>query len=249
MGAVAYARSVPSFSERVQSLLDRVDYRLAVSEEEKDAIYRLRYDAYLKEGAIQPNFGRRLSDAYDDSDNGWIVGVHVDGCLVSSMRIHLGMPGMTDMVATNTFAEHVQPLLADGKKIIDPTRFVVDPAAARLYPELPYATVRIGHMATEYFQADVVLATVRTEHQAFYKRVFGHKVVCEARPYPTLIKPLSLMVLDYQAERERIVQRYPFFRSTFFERRALFDADAAATWRRVGDTETAQPAEVAALAS
>ncbi len=31
------------------------------------------------------------------------------------------------------------------------------------------------------------------------------------------------MSLDYQAERERIVARYPFFRSTYFERRMLFE--------------------------
>ena len=109
-----------------------------------------------------------------------------------------------------------------GKVIIDPTRFVVDPQAARVYPELPYVTVRVGHMAAEHFDADIVLATVRAEHQAFYKRVFGHTTVCPPREYPTLIKPLSLMMLDYPAERDRIARRYPFFTSTAAERASLY---------------------------
>jgi hypothetical protein len=38
-----------------------------------------------------------------------------------------------------------------------------------------------------------------------------------------LIKPISLMVLDYPAMRDGVHERYPFFRSTVFERRMLFE--------------------------
>ena len=58
---------------------------------------------------------------------------------------------------------------------------------------------------------------------ALYRRVFGHKLVCEARHYPLLAKPISLMMLDYFAERDRVNRRQPFFRTTFFERRMLFE--------------------------
>ena len=36
------------------------------------------------------------------------------------------------------------------------------------------------------------------------------------------------MALDYAMARERVLQRYPFFRSTFFERRMLFGRAPAA---------------------
>ena len=221
MVALAVAQPL-SLAERVAHQLQNAEYRRAVTDQDREAIFRLRYDAYLKEGAIQPSFGRSFSDRYDDLDNGWIVGIHIDGRLVSSMRIHVGTSDFPDMVATNVFPEYVRPELAAGKVIIDPTRFVVDPATARTYPELPYLTVRIGHMAAEHFNADLVLATVRAEHQAFYKRVFGHSTVCPPRPYPTLIKPLSLMMLDYPATRREIMRRYPFFASSAGERSALF---------------------------
>ena len=211
-----------SLAERAQALLQRTSYRRADTDEEREAIFRLRYEAYLREGAIKPSFGRSFSDRYDDLDNGWNVGLHVDGRLVSAMRIHVGTQDVPEMVATDVFGEFVRPELEAGKILIDPTRFVVDPQMARVFPELPYLTVRVGHMAAEHFAADTVLATVRAEHQAFYKRVFGHAVVCPPREYPTLIKPLSLMMLDYPAERERILRRYPFFASSLAERTAIY---------------------------
>jgi hypothetical protein len=66
---------------------------------------------------------------------------------------------------------------------------------------------------------------VRAEHQAFYRRTFNHRPICEPRPYPLLAKPISLMTVHYPAVADQVHQRYPFFRSTFFERRMLFDRD------------------------
>jgi hypothetical protein len=77
----------------------------------------------------------------------------------------------------------------------------------------------------------MLLATVRVEHQAFYRRVFGHRVICDARHYPSLTKPISLMALDYPTARDRVLQRNPFFRSSLFERRMLFSSSAAVALR------------------
>lgn len=222
MGAVALASTL-TFTDRVMQLLERVDYRRADTEEEREAIFRLRHDAYVKEGAIQPNIRRSLSDGYDQMDNAWTFGLHIDGKLVSSIRLHVSSPGYPDVPAAHVFPEFVRPEIETGKTVIDPTRFVADPHCAGRYPELPYVTVRLGYMAAEFFNADFVLATVRSEHRAFYKRVFGHDTICDPRPYPTLTKPIVLMSLRYPPARNRIVQRYPFFRSTYFERRMLFE--------------------------
>ena len=189
MSLVAYTRGTPTFSERVLDLSDKVDYRQALTDDERDAIYRLRYDAYMREGAIAPNFGRRLSDRYDDLDNAWIFGVFVEGKLSASIRLNISSPATPEIPAMGVFADILEPIVASGKTVIDPTRFVVDQAAAKQYPELPYLTVRIGWMAGEYFSADMILATVRTEHQAFYKRIFGHELLAAARDYPSLKSP------------------------------------------------------------
>jgi hypothetical protein len=226
MAAVALG-STPSFNDRASQLLERLDYRRADAVADREAIFRLRYEAYLREGAIAPAFGKRLSDDYDDMPNAWIYGIYVDGRLASSIRLHVASERSHALPGNRVFADVLQPELAAGRTVIDPTRFVADYTLARRYPELPYLTVRLGWLAGEFFGADLILATVRAEHQAFYKRVFGHRPVCDPRPYPSLQKPISLMTLDYPAMKDRVHQRYSFLRSTFFERRMLFERAAA----------------------
>ena len=209
--------------KRKVGLLDEVDYRLAETEAEKEAIYRLRYRAYLHEGAIEPRADQRLTDRFDNLPNSWLFGIHLDGELTSSIRISLATRDNDDTPAVDAFRDLLEPELARGKVIVDPNRFVADPVSRTKYPELPYLTVRLAYVACAHFKADIGTATVRKEHQAFYRRVFMHNVLCAPRPYPTLTKPLCLMVVDYPTMCEKVFQRYPFFRSSAFERRMLFE--------------------------
>jgi N-acyl-L-homoserine lactone synthetase len=236
MGAVAFARSAPSFAERIRTLIDTVDYRLAVTDAEKEAIYRLRYNGYLWEKAILPNFGRRLSDKFDDLDSSWIFGVFIGGELASSIRITVATAAHPLSPGVETFPDALARELAGDKVLVDPTRFVVDREMSRRYPDLRYATTRIAVMAAEHFGADLLLASVRTEHQPFYHRTFGHEVVREAREYPTLIKPLSLMASDFPRQRDAMMVRYPFFRSTYFERRMMFESSRNVRWEETPAT-------------
>ncbi len=223
MSVVALAREPSTFAERGQALLERLDFRRAETEEEREAIFRLRYDCYLGENAIVPNFERRFTDPFDEKGNSWLFGLHLDDRLVASMRIVVATKEFPELPAMWSFGVELMPELEAGKIVIDPTRFVVDKSVSRDHPHLAYMTARVGWIAGEYFQSDMILATVRREHQAFYRRVFNYQLVCDPRPYPTLLKPLSLMTLDYFAERDRVNRRYPFFRSTFFERRMMFE--------------------------
>jgi hypothetical protein len=225
--SVLAAEAPVSFVDRVDRLLQRVDYRRADTVEERDAIFRLRYEAYLREGAIAPRLSEEFSDPFDDEANAWIFGVYIDGQLASSIRLNITLPGATRFPTLDVFPDLLRNDVLAGTRFVDPTRFVADRAASRLYPELPYVTVRLPWMASEYFNTDVLLAAVRPEHQAFYKRLLGHQAICPPRPYPHLQKPISLMTLDYRAAREGVHRRYPFFRSTYFERRMLFERGLA----------------------
>jgi hypothetical protein len=220
---VASERSRPSFGESIWDLLDRADIRRADSADQQEAIFRLRYQAYLEEEAVQPNRDHRFTDPYDDSGNAWIFGTYVDGELASSIRLHVASHDCPVMPSLDVFGDHLRPLLDAGAIIIDPTRHVVARRVQHRYPYLVYLTMRLGWISGEYFGAGFILAAVRTEHQGFYRRIFGHRVVAPAREYPLLEKPISLMVLDFQNAREPLYRRYPFFRSTHVERRALFE--------------------------
>lgn len=212
-----------SFSKRLNGYLQDVDYRVAASTEDRERIFRLRYKAYLKEGAIRPNADETFHDAYDDLDNCWIFGIHMDGKLVSSIRFHVISRQARKGPALDVFPDIVAPMLDKGYTIIDPTRLVVDEQASKLHPELPYVTMRVACMASEYFEARYCLATVRREHQAFYQRIFRFEKVCEPRPYPTLLTPISLVAGDMARVRDDVAERYPIFVSSFTERRMLFE--------------------------
>jgi N-acyl-L-homoserine lactone synthetase len=212
-----------SFSDRVAKLLDRIDYRRADSIEQREAIFRLRYQAYLRDGTISPNSAKSFSDHYDDTDNAYLFGLYVDGELVSSIRIHVATKERPYFPTLEVFPEYLRPELDAGKIIIDPTRFVADERLSRIHRALPYATLRLCGMTARYFGADMLLAAVRAEHQAFYRRVFQHRMVWAPRPYPLLAKPISLMTIDYRTVADQVHRRYPFFNSTFFERRILFE--------------------------
>jgi N-acyl-L-homoserine lactone synthetase len=206
-------------------LLDRVEYRLADTAAEREAIYRLRYRAYLLEGAISPRDDQRLTDKFDELPNSWIFGVYVDDQLASSIRISVATQTTPLTPAVEAFGDLLEPELAQGKVIVDPNRFVADPDNRKAIPELPYLTVRLGYVACGHFNADLGTATVRAEHRAFYRRVFLQQAQCEPRPYPTLTKPLCLMAAHYPSVRDRIFERYPYFRSSALERQSLFARD------------------------
>jgi hypothetical protein len=60
---VSMSTGTEGLNDRVLRLLERVDYRRAETERDKEAIFCLRYSAYLREGAIFANVGGKFSDA------------------------------------------------------------------------------------------------------------------------------------------------------------------------------------------
>lgn len=217
------AEARPMALGRSPDPLHQVDYRLAQTPEQKDEIYRLRYRAYLREGAIQPSSDGRVIDQFEDAPNAWTFGVYFHGELYSSIRVSVLTSEWRMSPSVELFGDVLHPHLDKGGIIINSTRFVADPEKARNFPELPYVTVRLGSMAGVHFNADYGLAIVRPEHQAFYRRVFLHETWCEPRLYPGLVKPVGLMAAHLPTVRDKVLARYPFLRSSAFERRTLFD--------------------------
>jgi hypothetical protein len=212
---------------RNSDLLDSVDYHLARTPAEKEAIYNLRYRAYLREGAVKESSEQRVVDQYEDLPNTWTFGVYLHGDLCSSVRISVLTSEWRQSCSAEAFGEILHPRLDRGEVIIDPARFVADPDRARRFPELPYVTLRLAYLACEYFNANLGLAIVRAEHQAFYRRVFLHETIAEPRFFPGLLKPVGLMAANFPAKRTKVFERYPMMRSTAFERRMLFQRDGA----------------------
>ena len=227
-------RNENGFADRLEGYLQKADYRLAVTEADKLDIYKLRYKSYFTESAIEPSATREFRDAYDDLENCWTFGVYIDDVLVSSVRFHVLTADTPYGPASDFFPDIVRPMLDDGMVLIDPTRFVSDPAVRHVYRELPYVTVRVPAMAYEHFNADFSLASVRREHQAFYKRLFNAETLTEPRPYPPLTVRLALMRLRLDQSREKLLNRYPIFSSSLTERRLMFQTPTTA--QELGNT-------------
>lgn len=220
----AVAELQPQLNVRGAGLFDRVDYRLIETPEEKDLIYLMRYRAYLHGGLISPSETLRVTDRYDDSPNVWLFGIFVDGELCGSFRLHVLTSEWRDSYTTQLFGDILHERLDRGEVFIDPARFTADPEKARRFPELPYLTVRLAYMACDYFNADTGLAMVRTDHQAFYRRVLLSETISEPRPFPGWdTRQVILMASDFPKVREKILTRFPIMRSNAFERRMLFE--------------------------
>jgi hypothetical protein len=211
------------FPDRVLRFLERVEHRCAVTRAEKEAVYRLRYEAYIREGLIAPSADGQLYDeALDDTPNAWITTTFIDGELACTVRVHVAADEDSALPSLGAYADEITPYLRMRRTLVDLTRFAARVEFAKRFPELPYIALRPGWQALEYFQTDWALATVVEQHQAFYRRVFGFTPWTEARDYPKFNFKVACMGLDFGAVKERVETRYPFFRSTHAEREALF---------------------------
>jgi hypothetical protein len=215
--------SSSSLSDRIAQLLPRVDYRRADSPDEREAIFRLRYQAYLREGEIGPVPSKLFSDHVDDEPNTFNFGVYIDGVLAGAIRLSVTMPGGALLPAIEVFEDVLSPEIRAGKTFVDPSKFVADYASSKQYPELPYIILRVAWVAMAYFKADLMLGAIRVEHQPFYKRVWRCQLICPPRPYPGLCTPVCLVTVDYDAVQDEVHRRYPFFQSNLLEQKKLFE--------------------------
>jgi len=215
------------FASRVANFLHHVEYSLITSQQDVAELRRLRYDANLREGNILPNAERALVDRFDECPNVLNVAVRIDGSLCAALRMHVLSQEHPDSPLLHAYPDVTPAILARGARIIDITRLVADYDKARLYPYLPYATVRLSMLAAAHFRANLILAAVRKEHLPFYRREFHAEQLTEPRPYPMLLKPLALFQIDVDAYGPRIIARHPFHASEPEERNRLFGHVAA----------------------
>jgi len=211
-----------SHIDKVRNFIDIIEIRRAVDQEDLDAIYRLRYEAYRRENFIRPNIDKLCIDELDDSQNHFDFGFYLNDRLLSSMRLHIVTSKEPQCATMLAFPEIVGPWLDEGKTLIDPSRFVTDLECSAIYPELPLVMMRLPIMAAQYFGADHGVFTVRPEHVAFYKRIFRAKEMSGFRKFPYVDFNVILMRADTSNPDKGIFRRYPYFRSDYLEQRALF---------------------------
>ncbi len=216
------------FADRVSRLLERVEYRRAETLEERQAIYRMRYDAYKRAGTAEVGSSGMFHDPLDDSTNAWLIEVRIDGELASALRLHVAAAPDGPLPVTPAFPDILEPMLSAGRTIIDSSRFVAKLEFSHKFSEIPYLTLRPCFLAAEFFAADFITAACLPEHQTFYRKMFGGAPWCEEeRPYP-LFKPRMVLIgHDCKALRAWAYDRYPFYGSAPAERAKLFSRSSS----------------------
>jgi hypothetical protein len=235
----------PRFVDRVLRLLERSEYRRADRLSDKQAIYRLRHEAYMRAGTVEARPSGMFHDPLDETDNAWLIGLYIDGELAGALRLHVSASPKALMPAMMSFSDVVEPLLDSGRVIIDATRFVAKLDFSQRYSEIPYLTLRPTFLAEEFFGADYIAVACLVEHQAFYRRMFGCVPWSQPRQYPNFNRMMAFLGYDCRARRESTDARYPFYRSTERERERLFSRSSNAS----GDVRQAIGREIESEAS
>ena len=150
-----------------------------------EEIYRLRYDCYLAEGAIEPTDRAQFFDDFDEYPNCFHFGIRFEGRLVSAIRLHVCSPEYRAGPGLSVYPETLGPIVdRSSPSSIPPASSSMRASAGRL-PFMPFATLRLAAMAADHFDTTQILATVRTEHVPFYRRIFGLAPLTKPRDYPT----------------------------------------------------------------
>ncbi len=214
------------FARNVTAMLERTEYRRSDRGEDLEDVYRLRYKAYRSNDMIPDDENHAIHDELDDTPNSFRFGVYIDQHLVSTLRIHHLTPAMPWSPSMKAFGDIVEPMLAQGRTFICPSRFASDPDWSKVYPQIPYLTLRLPSMACLYFQAAYGLSTVREDHAGFYRRIYYAEQIGEARSYPGVYNKVVLYRADV-TDMPKLFQRFPFFKSTAMERRMMFGRPAS----------------------
>lgn len=216
---------VSAFARGMFQLLERTEYRRCNKGEDLEDIYRLRYNAYRLADLVPENGAHQISDEYDDLPNCHRFGVYIDGRLISTIRIHAVTAEAPWSPSVSVYGDILTPRIEAGDRFIDPSRFAADPEWSRVYPQIPYLTLRLAGMACFHFNAPYCISMIRQDHEAFYKRIYRSRPIGEPRIYDGVINCFALLYqADVLAIREETFARFPFFKSTPMEQRLMFGA-------------------------
>lgn len=214
------------FKEKALEFLRSVEYRRINGGEELEDIYRLRYDAYRRDGLIGEDISGMSSDSYDESPNAHVFGLYYDGELASSIRIHHVTSEMPICPTRSHFPGILEPYLEQGASFIDSSRFCADANFSQKIPNLPLFTTRLTAMACFYYEADYMLSVIRPEHGAFYRRYFLMKQWAKNQQVEWFAQPVDLYACHLETIENAVFARLPFFRSLPLEQELLFSPKA-----------------------
>jgi hypothetical protein len=232
------ASGTSSFLERAKGTLERLEHRCALTAEDEEQVFRLRYSSCSHSSPVhRRSEGRLYDELYDESPNHHKMMMFLDGEFVSTFRIHVDSGDSAILPSLSSFPDLLTPILREERVIVDLSRIAVKLEYARKFPELPCLTIRAAWLAAQQFDADIITTTCFADQQTVYARAFDFELLGSPRVALEGGRMIACMALDCRSKRERIENRYPLFRSTAAERRFLYGPRPSLNndWRRAAD--------------
>jgi hypothetical protein len=193
-------------------------------------VYRLRYRAYRKEDAIEPSAAGTFEDQYDDQPNHVLWALTFEQKLVGSFRTTWFDPSERQPIPEmRGYSDDLAQLVPDGACILSGNRLVTDPDLSSANAQAVLLLLRHLLVTASHKASDWAVAAARTNHLAFYRRVFRVNVASESRVYPGLRCPMHLMACDLKQNRELIMERTPLLKPRGYEQ-ILLDPNCVDLW-------------------
>ena len=206
-------------AEQYLQLMDEIEYRRVETMEDLEEVGMLRAKAYRAHKVMDRK--GPIVDEIDHHSHAHVFAIYYRERMISTIRLHHVVSEHRHGTSIDIFPDILNPLLDQGMTFIDPVRHASDPELMGELP-LPFLTLRLGAMATEYFDTDYCLAPVKRAHYAFYRRFFGATQLAEERMHEGILDPIGLFAGRLVSSNTRLMERYPFFRSSARERELLF---------------------------
>lgn len=173
----------------------RIEHFLVRTPSEREAIYRLRYEAYHEVGHVGEMEAGSLSDEYDHKGSPSIFGITLDGNLVSTIRLGRINKKQRSSITYEVFKDHLEPLIQGGETIAHGSRLAVRCSNSAARRAVILYTLSLASAFSASVQADRGAMIVREGHVQFYKR-YGFDRISGPRSYHETRTPLSLMMIN-----------------------------------------------------
>ncbi len=184
----------------------------AVSDADRELVYRLRYRAYRAADGIAPRASEQVRDEMDEHPfaRSYLLrdGDRVVGTIRSNVYRH-GQPGHRLFLA-DYWPSEAMPWLADAEAVVESSRFAVDPDLPEHQLTYLLRLFSVHNANAAAHGARYVVSAVQRRHIPFYRLRLKFEVVSEPLHVVGLnIEPCSIVRVDYPKHIPALEARFP----------------------------------------
>lgn len=195
---------------------DRLALRIepVVDQPLRQAVYALRYRAYLADGEIADDSSGVFRDEFDEQPNHILWALFEGERLVGTIRSAYYDPEQPLMLPEHkVFGDLIAAIIPRAARIVSGSRFAIDPQIDRTNKRYAFALIK-QHMLVALVKADWALAAVREQHLQFYTHVLRLKREGEPRRYQEMRSDFHLCAADVLDNYASVCARYPTLRAS-----------------------------------